>query len=297
MKNLIPIILFAVVSEVCSTGGGAGQRNLGGKKQCLEGPAKSIFLAKDDQSFANRAACDDKANWLSEIAAKKLVPLPYIEGIEANNTETARKEGRFTDYTLKDGTRGSTYRFDLSVCTYDALKTYVNSGYTRVYRITTLGEVSYELQDDGSIKGESLTSFLLGIREEAKDDDVPYTNISLKYEQDNFSIMKPPFDLNPTEGIFDVTFTQVSASATEIKFKASADCTGDQITSFLTANVELLDASGSAHTHTFVAADSEGIYTLTGTGFADDFTVGLIDVVTQANIMYETPTPMVVDVT
>ncbi len=296
MKKLNHFFLLAVVlNEVCGTDSST-QKNIGGKKQCLEGPVKSIILAKDDQSFANRAALDVKATVDAAIADKSIVPLPYVEGIEANNTEANIKNGRFTDYTLKAGIRGSNYRFDLSVCTYEALKSYINSGYTRVYRVTTEGEVSCEVMEDGTIKGEKLTSMLLGLRNEATDDDVPFTNLLLKYDSDNFSIVKPTTDFVAIEGIYDVLLTIVSASATSVKFKASVECTGDSITSFEDADIEFLDASGAAYTHSFVAADADGVYELTGTGFTTGFTLGLDGVVTKVDILYETPEVVEIEV-
>lgn len=293
-KNISSFILLAVVlNEVCGTDNSI-QKNTGGKKQCLEAPVKSMFLARDEQEFDSRADLDNSATVKAAIAAKELVPLPYIEGIEANNTDANIKNGRFIDYTLKKGIRGSNYRFDLSVCTYEALKTYVNSGYNRVYRVTTEGEVSCEVLPNGKVKGEKITSFLLGLRNEATDDDVPFTNIQLKYEKDNHSVLKPSFDWAPLEGIFDVVLKLVSASATSIKFKAISECTGDTITSLVSGNFQLLDAAGEAHASSFVAADADGVYELTGTGFANNFTLGLNGVVTQAEIMYETPEVLVI---
>jgi hypothetical protein len=293
MKKLNHFFLLAVVlNEVCGTDDSI-QKNTGGKRQCLEAPVKTILLAKDDQFFANRAALDVKATVDAAIAAKQLVPFPNIEGIEPNNTDANIKNGRFTDYTLKAGIRGSSYRFDLSVCTYEALKSYVNSGYTRVYRVTTEGEVTCEIMADGTIKGEKITSFLLGLRNEATDDDVPFANVLLKYANDNNSIVKPAFDWAPLEGIYDVVLQLVSASATSIKFKTIIECTGDTITSFVSGNLQLLD-DGEVHASSFVAADADGVYELTGTGFENGFTLGLNGVVTQANIMYESPEVLVI---
>lgn len=297
MKKINHFFLLAVVlNEVCGTAETA-PKNIGPKKQCLESPIKTVLLARDDQSFANREALNTKATVEAEISAKKLIPLPFIEGIEANNTDANIKNGRFTDYTLKAGVRGSNYRFDLSVCTYEALESYINAGYNRIYRVTTEGEVTCEVLDDGTIKGEQLTSMLLGLRNEATDDDVPFANLLLKYADKNFSIVKPTFDWVALEGIYDVVLTQVSASATSIKFRAAVGCTGDAVTSFVQADFELLDASGDAHVFTLVPADGDGVYELTGTGFASEFTLGLDGVVTQANIQYETPEVLEITVT
>lgn len=278
-----------VVNEVCGNESTAPS-NMGGKKQCLEAPVKTTVLAKSTYSFASKTAMKDEANWNTAIAAKNLVPLPNIEGLELANTEAVLKTGRYTDYELKEGVAGVQYRFDLSICNYEALKTYKNSDYTRVFQITNSEEITCDIQTDGTVKGRELSSFIVGLRNDATDDDVPFVNVNLKFTNDVFDIVRATFDATELEGIFDVTVNIVSASATEIKFTLTTACSGAQVTSMEDADIILNDNTGSAHTRTFVAADSAGIYTLTGTGFANDFTVGLNGVVTKSGTHYEAPT-------
>jgi hypothetical protein len=60
---------------------------------------------------------------------------------------------------------------------------------------------------------------------------------------------------------------------------------GMKITSLVDANVTLKDSAGAAIAHTFLAADANGVYTLTGTGFVN----GLLDlngVVSQTEASY-----------
>ena len=100
------------------------------------------------------------------------------------------------------------------------------------------------------------------------------------------------------EGIFDVQLAQVSATATTIKFTASAGCSGGGalVTSLIAANIVVKNAAGAIQTVSFVTADANGVYTLTGTGFANGHTVSLNGVVAQTTIMYESPEPLVVTI-
>ena len=56
---------------------------------------------------------------------------------------------------------------------------------------------------------------------------------------------------------------------------------------FEDADVVLLDGTGDAHTHSFVDADENGVFELTGTGFADNFTLDLNGVVQKTEATYE----------
>lgn len=288
---------MSVINEVCGSDNNSTTKNLGGKKQCLEAPVKTTVLARENFYFPDLATAKGKAAWDAAKENKDVIPMPYIEGIEANNTEASIKNGRFQDYKLKEGIRGSSYRYDVSICTYAGLKSYENSEYTRIFRITTEGEVTCEVAADGKVYGEKISSMLVGIREEAKDDDVPYSNVAFKYANELFSIIKPGFSIEDMEGIFDVVLKQVSATSTEIKFTAQADCTGDFLKSFVSASVQLLAADGTPVTGTtFAAPDANGVYTLTGTGFVTGMTLSLVGIVTQANIMYETPEALTITV-
>jgi hypothetical protein len=76
-------------------------------------------------------------------------------------------------------------------------------------------------------------------------------------------------------------------TATSIKFTADAGCAGDVVTSLENANVLLLNADGTAKSHSFVGADANGVYELTGTGFANGMTINLNGVVAKTEDSYE----------
>ena len=284
-----------MLNEACETGTGS-VKNIGGKKQCLEAPVKTYALAKDGFTFPDVTTAKTKAAWDAAIENKDIIPFPYVEGIEANNTDAAIRNGRYRDYTLKEAVRGSTYRQDLAICTHEAVKSFENSEYTRIFRITADDEVTCEVLDDGKVKGEALTSFIVGIRQEATDADVPFTNIQVKYKKELFSILKPSFDISELDGVYDVVLEQVSASATSIKFKAKTACSGNSISSLESADIVVKDDEGQAQTVSFVAPDSDGVYEVTGTAFATGYTVEIDGVVAKTDIFYEAIEPLTITV-
>lgn len=273
------------MSKLISEIGGATTTpsNLGGKKQQLEAPVKTLVFAKDTFSFANLTALKTEATWDSGIQAKDLKPLADIEGIELANQEANIKEGRYRNYELKEGVRAVNYRVDASILTYEALKSLQDSEYTRVFEITEDEQVICDVQSDGTIKGQKLSSFIVGLRNSATDEDVPHVMLNLKFESDTFSITSPGFDVSEKEGIFDVDIEQVSASATEIKFKVKDRFSGSYVTNLTTGDFVTTDGT-SAQSPSFTAADSDGVYTLTDTGITNSWTVGLNGVVSQGNL-------------
>lgn len=282
---------MSVVNEVCGTESTA-PKNMGGKKQCLEAPVKTTALAKSTFAFPTLTAAKDPSLWAAAIVAKNIVPLPNIEGLELANTEAVLKTGRYSDYELKEGVAGVKYRFDLSICNYEAMKTYKNSDYTRVFQITNAEEVTCDIQDDGSVKGRELSSFIVGLRNDATDDDVPFVDVNLKFSNDVFDIIRAGFDATELEGIFDVKITITSNTATSIKFKLTTACSGSVITSLEDADMDLLDVAGASFTHSFVAADANtNEFEFTGASFLDGFSVVINGVVTKGGTHYEMEAP------
>ena len=79
----------------------------------------------------------------------------------------------------------------------------------------------------------------------------------------------------------------VSASTTSVKFTVDAGCAGDQVTSLEDADISFKTALGVNVTHTFIAADHNGIYELTGTGFVTGNKLDLNGIVSQTEATYE----------
>lgn len=265
-------------------------KNTGASEQKYESAVKTYVLAKESFSFASAAALKDIANWNTAKENKDIVPFFEIDlPPEANSVEPTIANKRFRDVKTKDGIKGVTYTHELSPESHAALETYDqnnNKTYTRIFRITDENEVLCEVQSDGTIKGEPLSSFIVGNREDATDENPPQSKVMIKFKKYNMSIVKPNFAADEFEGIYDVALSLGTVSATSILFKAQS--WGTDITNLTSSNVVLKDASGSVHASSFVAYDADsGFYELTGTGFANNFTLDIDGVQVVGTVYYE----------
>ncbi len=262
-------------------------KNIGGKKQRLEAPVKTIILAKDNQSFTKEEFKNVIVNWKKEIKNKNLVPFPNAEGLEPNNTEAQLKEGRYEDYELKSAVSGTKYRFDISNTTYESFLTYKNSQYTRIYEITNLDEVLCDIQPNGEIKGRKISSFIIGNRNQATDSDVPFVDVSIKYENNTHSILKTDGEPSDLEGIYDALFEKVAYSTNSIKFRLKNVFTEDYITQVLYSDFVIKDKNGAiVGSLGNIPVDNTGVYEITGT-FSNGYSLELNGVVDLTELLIE----------
>ncbi|QQV90641.1 hypothetical protein Danklef4_10 [Polaribacter phage Danklef_4] len=250
-------------------------KNTGLKDQKIEAAVKTYILAKEDVSFT-LAEIKSLVNWNPNIINKGIVPFYEVEVLEANSVESIIANKRFRDVKTKDGIKGVTYTHELSAAAYAALNSYDGTqDYTRIFRITTENEILCEVQEDCTLKGEPITSFIVDNREDSTDETPATAKVYIKFDQYDISVIKPDFDATELEGIYDVVLTLGDApTATSLKFNAKT--WGTDVTNLVEANVVLKDASGAVQSPSFVSYDSDtGMYELTGTGFANDFTIDI----------------------
>jgi len=274
---------------------GVGNKNTGAKEQCLEGVTIRHALATDEQEFTTLANFKTLATWKTDRDAKKIIPLYEIEELAVADTEDTYFEGN-SRYKTKNGKKIRTFNCFLGLCSHNALKSY-NGKKMRVYEFTDAQEIKGVSVDGTKIKGQ-LVTVTVGKRVDALADKPAYTPVTLQYEdynefEDNGVIVKPTWSQIELEGIFDVTLELVSATSTSIKFTVNGGCAGeDVITSLENADVTLKTAAGVAVTHSFVDADPDGVYELTGTGFANTNVLDLNGVVSQTEATYESTGPL-----
>lgn len=274
---------------------GVSELNTGAKEQCLNGPVVRHALSPTDQEFANAEAAKTLATWRTAEAAKEIIPLYEIEQLAVADTEDTYYEGR-KRYKTKNGKKVRTFEVHLGVCSHRALASY-HGKKMRVYEFTDSQEIKACTPDGTKVRGQ-LVTIEVGKMVDATDEKPQYTPVTLTYEdykefENGPVILRPTWSHIELQGIFDVTLTLVSASATSIKFKASAGCAGDDlVTAFENANLTLKTAGGSAVTHSFVAADANGVYEFTGTGFVNTLVVDLNGVVQQTEATYESDGPL-----
>ena len=234
------------VNEICGNETTIKTLNTGGKKQCLEGAVRTYILTKGDFKFDTLALAKAKANWETAKAAKNIVVFYDVEELEPNNTDAVITNGRFRDYKIKDSVKGVSYTHYLSTCSHEALKTYEDSEYTRMFRVTENNELLCVVNDDGSVQGEPITSFIVGERNDAPVDGTPSTQVQIKYSAYTQSVIIPDFDITDYEGIYDVTLTEGdSNSSTSLKVKVTTSCSGAVVTSLESGDLIVKDGAGS----------------------------------------------------
>lgn len=276
--------------------------NTGAREQCLEGIMTRPVVTLPDFKFATLADAKDITKWEEAIAAKQMWPLYSPEEITTANTEDTVFEGRNQQYVTAKGKKITTFTSMLGLCSHSSLTTF-NQKELRLFEFTEDGKVKSVMNDDGEVFGQ-LVKPNVGKRLDATADRPPSTLVTMNYldftefEQDG-AIFVPNFRESELYGIFEVKLIQVSATATNIKLKVMDGCAGggQPVLTFADGDFVVKNLAGSTQTVTFTAADADGIYTLTGTGFATDFTVELNGVVTVAGLSYEEDKPLKITVT
>ena len=279
---------------------GTKNKNTGAKEQCLEGVVVRHALATDEQEFATVTAAKTLATWKTDIASKDIIPLYEIEELAVADTEDTFFEGRERRYKTANGKKVRTFNCFLGLCSHNALKSY-HGKKMRIYEFTDAQEIKAISPDGTKIKGQ-LVTIEVGKRVDAMPDKPAYTPVTLTYAdynefENDGAILKPTWSQIEIQGIFDVDFTLVSASATSIKFTVDAGCAGDVVTSLTDSDIVLRDPAGALKTHTFVPADANGVYELTGIGFATGSTLATDGVVTQPEASYESVEVLTITIT
>ena len=274
--------------------------NTGAKEQCLEGVTIRHALATDEQEFDTATAAKTLATWKTARNAKEIIPLFEIEELAVADTEDTFFEGREKRYRTANGKKIRTFNCFIGVCSHRALKSY-NGKKMRIYEFTDKQEILGTTPDGVKVRGQ-LVTIEVGKRVSAMPDKPAYTPVTLTYAdynefEDSPVVLKPSWSQIDLNGIMDVEIKQVSASSTSIKFTVDAGCAGDTVTSLEDGDIVLKAANGTVLSRTFVDPDPNGIYELTGTGFADGITVDIDGVVVKTEDTYESTGALTVNVT
>lgn len=291
----MPAITMMVINEVCDTSGDeTGAQNIGGKKQCLEAAIQSFALAKNGFKFDSIEDAKDKDKWKEAIENKDIVPFPDIEEIDDDGTDAEINEGRYQDIKTANPIAGSEYTLNLAICTYEAAVSYENSDYDRIFQISEENELSCEVDDDGSVKGRLMKSFLLGNREEATTEDPPNAPINIKYNQRFFSILNLGFEAVELEGIYDIMADIKDASSDEVTFKLTESCGGGTVTGVDADDLALYDSDGDeVEDASFSEPDDssssgdDGEYTVSADGIEDGYYITTTGVLEEGDNLYE----------
>lgn len=279
-------------------------KNTGAKKQCTLKKTVRYAVAVKGFSFDSIADAKDKSKWDAAVKDKKLFPLYDAEEYAIADTEAAYWEGENTRLETTPAKKVRTFRSILGLCSYNALKSF-DGQEMQAFEFTTDPGVKAVLTADGKVKGQTV-SLNVGRLQDATAELPQNAVVTVNYKdfnerEDNGADLRPEWSYIELYGIFDAFIDIVSASSTEIKFTVSSGCgSGDDLVhDFKSTDVEVRDASGALVTVSFVQADSEGVYTVTGTGFATGYTISLKGVVSLVDegMSFETPEPTVITLT
>ena len=280
------------MARIISCGSDAlnAQLNTGTKGFKSRGKVVKYILAKSDQKFENVADFKDETKHNDFAKTKDIVYFFEIEKPENANTEDTFLESAINKEISQEGKKIKKFRHELNDCDYKALKSYENSDYTRIYEITSKGFIKGIANDDGSIHGMDIKQFLISQYEEATTDAFESATVEVIYkDRDQFinspAVVKPNFDVEQKNGIFEVGVEVVSASDTELQLKLTVGCCGDALESLVLADFKLVKTDGTAQTIT-ASSQTDGLYILTGTGLVTGV-LSTDGVIVKTNAMYE----------
>ncbi len=277
-------------------------KNTGAKKQCILKKTIRYAVAVKGFSFDSIEAAKDKASWDAAVKAKKLFPLYDAEEYAIADTEAAYWEGENTRLETTAAKKIRTFRSVLGLCSYNALKSF-DGQEMQAFEFTTDPGIKAVLTEDGKVKGQTVV-LNVGRLQDSTAEMPQNATTTVNYkdfnEREDFGAdLRSEWSYLELYGIFDAFINIVSASATDIKFKVLSGCgSGDDlVTEFKSSDVEVRDASGAVVSVSFVEADPEGVYTVTGTGLATGYTIGLKGVVSIDDMSFETPEPTKITLT
>ena len=268
---------------------GESNKNTGANDQFLEGVTIRHALATDEQEFATVTAAKTLSTWKADVDLKKIIPLYEIEELAIGDTADTFFEGN-SKYKTKNGKKIRTFNCMIGVNSHAALASY-NGKTMRVYEFTDAQEIKGVSPDGVKVRGQ-LVTIEVGKRIDAMPDKPAHTPVTLTYSdykdfEKNAVIVKPTWSHIEVNGIFDAKIVVQSSSATSVKFKVLSGDALDPVTSLDVADITFKTALGAAITKSFVAADANGVYEFTGTGFATGNVVNLNGVVVQTEATYE----------
>jgi hypothetical protein len=278
---------MSIIVEFTATG--ESNKNTGANDQFHEGVVIRHALATDEQEFATVAAAKTLATWKADVDLKKIIPLYEIETLAIGDTADTFFEGN-SKYKTKNGKKIRTFECMIGVNSHASLASY-NGKTMRLYEFTDAQEIKGVTPDGVKVRGQ-LVTIEVGKRIDAMPDKPAFTPVTLTYAdykdfEKNAVIIKPTWSHIEVNGIFDAKIVVESSSATSVKFKVLTGDALDPVTSLEDTDVTFKTALGVAVTHSFVVADANGVYELTGTGFVAGNVLNLNGVVIQTESTYE----------
>lgn len=245
-------------------------KNTGSNKEKLYKATIRYALARESffVETYNKAILKDTLD--QAIVSKDVVPFFSVEGSELANVEATYYDSRTVKYQTAPGRKGLKVKHHLGVFSHAALKSYENSEYTRIIEFTEDNKILM-VNSNGVLKGQKLSNFIVGMKEEPVIAGAPpTTSVDIIYEdykefETAAQVISPNYRTEDLQGIFDVHFEPVSISDTEVTFKAYLN-TGEEVKNITINKLKFLKLNGEEQTVTAKSFNGE-VYVFTGTGF------------------------------
>lgn len=269
-----------------------GLANTGMNEQKLTSHTVRWDFAALDQEFATAADAKDKTNWVADIADKKIYPMFLTEEMEISDVEDTYKEGN-SKYRIKVGPKIRKFKVPCGALGHQKLSTFHNQT-LRVYEHCNEGELKAVTEDGIKVRGQKVR-IEVNKHVDATIDNYEYTPVTLYYSdykefEKNPVVIFPDFSYSDILGIFDAKIAIVGTpTSSSIKFTVSTGDDWDEpVTSLAKADIPIKTSVGGAITYSFVAADANGVYEITGSSvFANGNVLDLNGVVTKTELSYE----------
>jgi hypothetical protein len=273
----------------------ATARNTGANGQVLEGPVIKYALATTEQEFATVADAKSLSAWKADIALKKIIPFYELEELAIGDTADTFFEGN-SKYKTANGKKIRTFNMMLGLPSHNAVASY-NGKIMRLFEFTDKQEIKGVSIDGIKIKGQTV-SIEVGKRIDAMKDKPAYTPVTLTYSdfrefENDGQVLKPDWSHIEVKGIIDAVIEVQSISSSSVKFTVLENDTKDPITSLEDADLIFKTSAGVAVTHSFVAADANGVYEFTGTGFVAGHVITGNGVLVHVEDSYEILAPAI----
>lgn len=293
------------------------KRGLSGSKECRISNEltqyKGFVFATEDQEFATALAAGLKANWLTDIAAKKLFPVIDIKNIEDASKEAVIEEYQSGDEEeIRAAKRGLIAYFNLSIEDHKILQTYADS-FKYYYPFDEKGNIRARSTDGTIIKPIKISSIkamqlpggtgtkplsgLKIIEADYQDQDVDGRILQPQKKGDAADAWFPTeLDSVALATVEQVGVIAADAFVADLNYKSTSttDANGDPVTTNpvegaeVAANWSVQDGSGTAVTPSSVVESTTipGRYTVT---CPNPFTAGSVAFVATSDFLAETP--------
>ena len=224
-----------MINDNC--GSTTSKKKTGADKQCLTKPTVGYAISKSSQVFADAVAARTKVAWDTNKQAEDIVVLYNIDKSELANAEPTFYEGRTNRIKTKEARKGIRFTHLLGYCSHGALKSYEDSEYNYIYEFTEDGLIKGVEQADGTIKGQEMSNFIVGVCEEPViEGDPQKCVVEVVYADPNEmsnsgAVLKPDFNILKYKGVYPAQLTVVGTpTATELVVRATYGCDGKPLT-------------------------------------------------------------------